>query len=170
MDTSTSIARVVVDVPTRALTEPFAYAVPDELSSRLVVGYPVAVPLGGRRCVGYVVELAASTEYQSKLRAVDAVLGDPLFDEHALGLARWIADTYLAPLSESLKLFLPPGGAPKVVQTESGWTYQGAQLRAASVRLVTRVEGSSYVPSRRATAQRDGLAALAEGPVTLSEL
>lgn len=170
MEPGTLIARVVVDVPARALTEPFDYSVPGHLRETVAVGCPVAVPFGPRRCVGYVVELLGSTDYEGTLRDIDAVLGVPLFGEYAIGLASWIADEYVAPLSESLRLFLPPGGAPRVVRTEDGWAYEGRQMQPASDRLVTRTEGSGYSLRPNATVQRAVLEALATGPVTTAEL
>ncbi|MRS13190.1 MAG: primosomal protein N' [Actinobacteria bacterium] len=170
MDTSPLIARVVIDVPARALSEPFDYRVPTHLQADVTVGCPVAVPFGKRRCVGYVVSLGGTTAYGGELRDIDGVLGVPVFDGHAIGLAEWIASEYLAPLSEALRLFLPPGGAPRVVKTEHGWAYQGRQARAVSDSLVTRVEGAGFTPSTRATVQRAVLEALADGPVTVSEL
>ena len=83
-----TVARVVLDVPARALTEPFDYAVTPDLADEIGVGMPVAVPFGPRRAVGYVVELADTSEYTGALRPVDAVLGTALFDGHALDLAR----------------------------------------------------------------------------------
>lgn len=170
MNERASIARVVVDVPSRALSEPFDYAVPPELGSAVVVGCPVAVPLGARRCVGYVVSLANETSYTRELRPIDAVLGVPLFDEHAVSLAEWVAHEYLAPLSEALKLFLPPGGAPRVVKGPEGWTYEGRQLSASVERLVLLADGASFSPRSNAAVQRAVLEALAAGPVTTAEL
>jgi len=55
------IAQVVVDIPARALSEPFDYTVPAGLAAHCGIGCPVAVPLGTRRCVGYVVALGSSS-------------------------------------------------------------------------------------------------------------
>ena len=166
-----TVARVVIDVPARALTEPFDYAVPPHLVSALGVGMPVAVPFGPRRAVGYVVELAAESAYEGTLRPVDAVLGTALFDEHALELARWIAHEYVAPLSEALRLFLPPGGAPRVVRGADGtWAYEGRQTAPVSTRIVTRAADCPFTPRSNAVVQRAVLEALSEGPVTLPEL
>lgn len=164
------IARVIVDVPARALSEPFDYAVPAELASDVAVGCPVAVHLGPRPCVGYVVELGGKSAYAGTLRPLDAVLGVPLFDETALELASWIAGEYVAPLSEALKLFLPPGGAPRAVRTPDGWRYEGRQMAAASETLVMRAADSTFVPRANAMVQRAVLEALSAGPVTTAEL
>ncbi|MBN2847157.1 MAG: primosomal protein N' [Coriobacteriia bacterium] len=172
MNTAPRIAAVVVDVPARALTEPFDYLVPERLTESVALGCPVAVPLGPRRCVGYVVGISGETSHPGVLREIDAVLGVPIFDERALSLAQWVATEYVAPLSESLKLFLPPGGAPRVVHTDNGdWVYEGRQIAPASVRLISRTAAAEgYTPRGNASVQRAVLEALAAGPVALSEL
>ncbi len=169
MQTTAHIARVVVDVPTRELTEPFDYSVPADLA-HVAVGCPVAVPFGGRICVGYVVRLTSSTSFSGALKPLGAVLGMPLFDVGALAIAEWIADEYVAPLSEALKLFLPPGGAPRAVRGENGWELTGRQMSVGSDRLVVRNVASTHIPPTRATVQRSVLDALAAGPLSSSEL
>jgi len=164
------IARVVVDVPARALTEPFDYAIPDEMRGTVLVGCPVAVPFGPRPCVGYVVERVAESAFAGTLRPIEAVLGSPLFGEHAIGIAQWISEEYVCPLSESLRLFLPPGAAPRIVRGPDGWSLEGRQTRPASERLVTLVADSGHVPAARATVQRAVLEALSAGPLTSGEL
>jgi primosomal protein N' (replication factor Y) len=106
------IARVVVDVATRALSEPFDYLVPPALSGSAVAGVPVLVPFGGRHVVGYVVERAESSSFEGALRPLEAVLGDALFLPHAFELASWIAEEYVCTLADAMRLFLPPGGSP----------------------------------------------------------
>lgn len=172
MENPMTIASVVIDVPARAVSEPFDYLVPESLRARVSIGVPVAVPFGPRRVVGYVVGLGDESTFSGRLRPVDAVLGTALFDEYALELARWIAHEYVAPLSEALRLFLPPGGAPRVVRTESGeWAFQGRQTAPASLKLVSRTEAANgFVPRPNALVQRAVLEALSEGPVTLPEL
>jgi primosomal protein N' (replication factor Y) len=170
MKSSDRIARIVVDVPARALTEPFDYEIPASLADDLAVGCPVAVPFGGRTCVGYVVGLSPDSAYEGSLKPVQAVLGMPLFDEHALDLAAWIAAEYLAPLSEALKLFLPPGGAPRAVHSAEGWVLQGRQIAVGAERLVSLTEGEAHAPRANAHVQKAVLDALSSGPLTTAEL
>jgi len=172
MDTASHIASVVVDIPAKALSEPFDYVVPAELAGKVRVGVPVAVPFGNRRVVGYVVGTPDRTEYKGALRAIEGVLGTALFDGDALEVAEWIASEYVAPLSEALKLFLPPGGAPRVVRGDDGtWRYEGRQTAPASVQLVSRTQvADEFVPRQNAVVQRAVLEALRAGPVTLGEL
>jgi primosomal protein N' (replication factor Y) (superfamily II helicase) len=106
------IARVIVDTTTRALDRAFDYAVPEDLSDAVRVGVPVVVPLGSGQEVGYVVGETAESAHA--LKPVRAVLGPPLFDDAALKIAAWIASAYLSTLADALRLFLPPGGAPRI--------------------------------------------------------
>lgn len=170
METQPVIARVIVDVPARALSEPFDYAVPEALRAEVSIGCPVAVPLGPRRCVGYVVGLSGRSDYAGQMRDIDAVLGVPVFAEDALAIAEWIAEEYVAPLSEALRLFLPPGGAPRVARTAHGWSYEGRQMAPTAEKLVTLVEVSGFVPRANAHVQKAVLEALASGPLTTGEL
>jgi primosomal protein N' (replication factor Y) (superfamily II helicase) len=114
-----NVARIVVDVPTRALSEPFDYAVPEAVREGVVVGAAVLVPLGGQRVVGYVVGLSSSTEFEGRLKPIEAVLGDAVFRSHAPELARWISREYVCPLADAMHLFLPPGGSPSAIAVYS---------------------------------------------------
>jgi primosomal protein N' (replication factor Y) len=126
------VARVVVDVPTRALSEPFDYAVPEVLSGVVAVGVPVVVPFGGQRVVGYVVERVAASSFGGRLRAIEAVLGEPLFGEHGYELAAWISREYVSTLADAMRLLLPPGGSPSAVAAYTvGSARPAGPLRAA---------------------------------------
>lgn len=166
------VARVVVDVRTRTLDEPFDYAIPEALASDVAIGCAVLVPLGPRSVVGYVVSLADASEI-ARLKPIAAVLAKPLFGEGTFALARWIADEYAAPLSEALRLFLPPGGAPRLVRHETPegveWRLASPTVKAAEERLVTLVD-TAFEPARAARLQRSIVDALREGPVTVGEL
>ena len=127
------IARVVVDVPTRALSEPFDYEVPEALDRAVSVGVPVVVPFGGQRVVGYVVERIGSSSFEGRMRAIEAVLGEPLFGAHGFGLASWISHEYVATLADALRLLLPPGGSPSAVAVYTA----GAERPAGPLRAAT---------------------------------
>lgn len=172
MSHSDAIARVVVDVPARALTEPFDYRVPDHLLGQVTVGVPVIVPFGPRRSVGYVVALASESAFADRLRPIEAVAGTAVFDEGALELAEWIAHEYVASLADALRLFLPPGSAPSVRRQSDGtWQVVGRQLGAVTDTLVTLTPaGEAFEPRANATLQRRVLEALRVGPVTMGEM
>lgn len=166
------VAQVVVDVPTRSIEEPFDYLVPEDAGD-VAVGSCVLVPLGGRVVVGYCVGLSSSSAHD-RLRPVIAALDGVFFDARAVAVARWLAREYVAPLSESLRLFLPPGATPKAAKVTEGedvqWTLVRPATGAVDDRWACRVAGAGYEPARSATMQRALLVALAAGPVRVAEL
>jgi primosomal protein N' (replication factor Y) len=86
----------------------FTYELPPELEDVVRPGHLVWAPFGHQEVQGFVlahVDAAArATRPISRLARPEPVLTDA-----QLELAKWIADYYLAPLVETIKLFLPPG-------------------------------------------------------------
>ncbi|MCE5191634.1 MAG: primosomal protein N' [Actinomycetia bacterium] len=166
------VAHVVVDVRTRALDAPFDYGIPPHLASAVAIGCPVLVPLGGRRAVGFVVGLSDVSRY-GDLKDIEAVLGEALSRNDAFELARWIADEYAASLADAMRLFLPPGGTPRVVRHEAdgvvSWELVRPTVSAAEDRVVTLLD-PAFEPLATAHLQRSILEALRAGPVTSGEL
>ena len=75
-------------------------------------GTQVVVPFGGRTVTGFVLGPGVLPEGAGavKPREIEAVVsGEPAFDEEMLGLCRWAADYYQAPLGEMLRAGLPQG-------------------------------------------------------------
>lgn len=168
------IAKVIVDVRTRSIAEPFDYAIPEELAQLVRTGVPVLVPLGPRSVVGYVVALADSSELR-RLKPLEAVLGESLFDDGAWQLAQWVADQYAAPISEAVRLLLPPGGAPRVTRVQSVdgavcWELQHPAVSAVADTIVERTSEDEPALPANARMQRSILEALRLGPVTAAEL
>jgi primosomal protein N' (replication factor Y) (superfamily II helicase) len=164
-----SIAQVIVDVPSRQVDRPFDYAIPAALEG-VCVGQCVLVDFGGRPVVGYVVGVVADSAVE-KVKPVAAALGGPYFDANAVATAHWIAERYLCALSEALRLFLPPGGTPRVRRVGESWELVRAGVGPVDDRWATlTTAGQEYTPSSRATSQRALLDALAAGPVRVAEL
>ncbi|MEN6430555.1 MAG: primosomal protein N', partial [Coriobacteriales bacterium] len=167
-----TVARVIVDVKTRALAKPLDYAIPTVLESRVRVGVPVLVPLGARRVVGYVVDTAAVSD-QAALRELEDVLDESLFDEAGRDLALWIAQEYAAHPIDALRLVMPPGSAPSLLRVSaqggSTWALRKPTVKALEDRVVEVIE-AGYTPPGHARLQRSVLDALRAGPVLMSEL
>ena len=53
-------ASVVLDIPTRALSEPFAYGIPRPLANEAQIGSTVLVHFGNRAAAGYLVDIRLS--------------------------------------------------------------------------------------------------------------
>lgn len=124
----TAYARVVLDIPTRALSEPFAYGIPLSLANEAQIGSTVLVHFGNRAAAGYIVDIAPELgDLQgndaldpTRIKRIEAILSKPLFTAEAARIARWMSREYVATLSECLRLFLPPGGSPRVVKGDDG--------------------------------------------------
>ena len=173
-------AAIVVDIPTRALSEPFAYAVPDELVADLDVGCTVLVGFGNRPALGYVVQLSsvlgelpgAAALDPAKVKPLRAILAPPACTDRFFELSTWMSREYVAPLAECLRLFLPPGGTPRLRRLEDG-TYEVERPAAPEVteRVVSLMpDAQGYRPPKNATRQRQLIEALSCGPVTTREL
>ncbi|MBI5231137.1 MAG: primosomal protein N', partial [Coriobacteriales bacterium] len=163
-----SVARVVVDIPTRAITEAFDYSVAPGM--QVHVGHAVLVDFGPRPVVGYVVGLAEESTHE-RLKPVREVLDGPYFAERSVEIAEWIARTYITPLSEAVRLFAPPGGTPKAVRSGNGWELRRAGVGPVDDRWAElTADGLTFEPARTATMQRAVLDALRAGPVRTPEL
>ena len=173
-------ASVVVDIPARALSEPFTYAVPGDLAAEVEVGCTVLVGFGRRPALGYAVRIAPSLDDlpgagsvdPARVKPLGAVLAPPSCSPAFFEMAEWMGREYVAPLSECLRLFLPPGGTPRLVRAADG-SYEVARppVPEARERVVSLMpDAQGYLPPRNATRQRQLLEALACGPVTTREL
>lgn len=175
------VARVIVDIQSRELSVPFDYLVPDRLDATAVVGTPVLVPFGPQRVVAYVVERTQSSDIPV-LREIEEVLGEPLFAPWAFALAQEIAREYIATLADSMRLFLPPGGTPKVERIYSiagsrperglgAATYdavaEAGELTSGALRRLgaSAPQAASRLVTSGALARRYHLLAAAAGPV-----
>ena len=78
------------------------------------IGQPVVVPLRSGRAVGFITGFTDDLEFDlSQLKSIDARLSDePLFDELALKIARWMSAYYHCPLPDCLAGWVPAGATP----------------------------------------------------------
>ncbi len=128
-----AILRVALDVPLRRL---FDYLPPSTGAALIEPGIRVRVPFGSQKLVGFVVELAESSELPAaKLKPALAVLDSaPLLDKAALELLKWAAEYYHHPIGEALAAAVPKAlrmGVPAVAREER-WvmTAEGAEAKS----------------------------------------
>ncbi len=142
------VALVAVPVPMHtALT----YKVPATLRGRLRPGSRVRVPVGPRKVVGVLLEIADEVpaevaEKGFKLRPlIDRLDREPVLDGALLDLAHFIADYYMAPIGEVVRTMLPsdlpPWGDRKVWLTDAGAISPPRDDAEAAVVDVLRNEG-----------------------------
>jgi len=171
-----SVARVIVDVAARSLDRSFDYAIPVELAERVRVGVPALVDFAGRPAVAYVVEVSDCPSVEDVvLKPIMDVLGEPAFRENVATVAEWISKEYVCGLSEALRLFLPPGGTPRIqrIESESGHTYrlEPPRVKPQEVRWYRlRPDADATTLRPNAHRQRAVLDSLSEGWVSGPEL
>src|ERR1039458_4441016 len=92
------------------IDQPFTYALPETLRHRVQVGCRLVVPFGSRKMTGVLLRChddPPGMATREALRLIDAV---PVLDSELLGLGRWIAGYYCAPLGDVLRGMLPLAG------------------------------------------------------------
>ncbi|MCB0184380.1 MAG: hypothetical protein KDE31_08950, partial [Caldilineaceae bacterium] len=101
---SDSAALVSTSLDDDSTVQLFHYHLPPALESTIVPGHLVWVPFGAQQVQGVVVRHASASPVPTRavLRLARSV---PVLTPIQLALAAWIADYYVAPLSEAVKLF-----------------------------------------------------------------
>ncbi|TVY00691.1 primosomal protein N' [Cohnella terricola] len=104
-----TVARVIVDVPSRDTDRPFDYLIPDRLAGWVEVGSRVAVPFGPRTLQGIVTGIAEDADVAyAKLKPLEDVLDAlPPLSPELVELAEWISRRWLCPLTVALQAMLP---------------------------------------------------------------
>ncbi len=108
-----AIARVAIDIPLRRL---FDYAIPKELEEKAKVGARVLVPFHGRKTVGFVTEIARTSEVPlEKLKAVVKLVDpdEPPLAPDILALGMWAAGYYACGPGEAFAAAVPQDTAPR---------------------------------------------------------
>jgi primosomal protein N' (replication factor Y) len=118
------IARIAVFLP---ISKTFDYAVPEGMEVR--PGTRVWTPWGRRSVEGVVVELDPPDSPQA-VRPISRLVEAPPIRADLMSLGAWIADYYLAPLGEVLRLMLPAGGRARA-RRSAALTPLGAELAAS---------------------------------------
>ena len=91
-----------------AALQTFHYHLPPELLGSVQPGHLVWVPFGRQTLQGIVVGLAEAAPVATK-PIKRLARPQPVLTPAQIALSFWIADYYVSPLSEAVKLFLPPG-------------------------------------------------------------
>ena len=129
-------------------SQEFTYRLPDHLAEAASPGLLVQVPLQSGTALGVISSLEplppAGLAPEAIRDLVDILDPLPVATTLQLELARWISETYLAPLSQSLRLMLPPGLEDRtfvVVQRRPGPADRLSAEEAQLLRLLDKQAG-----------------------------
>ena len=107
---------VILDSASRQLDRPFTYAVPPALHDSVEVGSMVVIPFSNSMHVGFVIDFCERPDLAKIRPIVDVIDEPPVFSRDMVELCKWMAGYYLSPLSQALRLVLPPGRARQVLE------------------------------------------------------
>ncbi len=97
----------------------FTYALLPSLAHRAQPGCRVVVPFSGRKLTGVILALRETAD-APRVLSVERLLDEqPVFSPELIGLARWTAAYYCAPLGEVLRTMAPLGGEIRSSKTYS---------------------------------------------------
>lgn len=184
------LASVILDIPTQALDAPYTYLLPEEGGTlfpesaadnafAVQVGCAVLVPFGHRQAVGFVVSLFEAQAGDprladmdpAKLKRIICAVSHPYFNEVGAHCARFLADRYIAPFSSCIRLFMPPGGVPRMERIDGRWQLTQPLVRQVDERWVRLTPAAaSFTPRKGAVKQEQIIAALTQGDLRVSEL
>lgn len=120
------MAKVIVDVPSRATNRPFDYLVPLDMQPWIGVGSRVAVPFGPRTVQGFVISLHGQAEMNyAKMKYVQDLLDViPPLSKDLVDLAIWMSHQYACSIISCLQVMIPAslkGKAEKYIQFNSDY-------------------------------------------------
>ena len=166
------VATVVLDIPTQAFDRGFSYEIPSSMEG-ISVGCAVLVTFGRRDAVGFVVSLETkeAKDLAFNIKPIKQVLTEPFFTESGAQCAQFLADRYVAPLSSCIRLFVPPGGAPRVERVAGRWQLTNPLTRQVDERWIVRLPAAdNFTPRKNAVKQRAVLQALEQGDLRVSDV
>lgn len=135
------LADIALPVP---VDQVFTYLIPPEMSSLVQKGVRVLVPFGRKHLTGVVVGLPQTTTVKGLRPIKDILDSRPAFSHEMLKLTRWIADYYLVPWGESLRVATPQGLASQskaVVRIADGMGPQVAGGAKQQKKILQLLEG-----------------------------
>ncbi len=143
-------AELVINIEA-ALAGTFHYHIPTDLRGTLLIGHLVEVEFGRRLAQGIVVALADQAPVPETKPIIGLIDPGPVVQPWQIALARWLADTYLAPLNACLRLMLPPGltrWADVTLDVDPTWDGAG-RLTETQRRLVDLLEKRGFLRGRQ---------------------
>ncbi|MFZ1770925.1 MAG: primosomal protein N', partial [Caldilinea sp.] len=132
----------------------YHYHLPPELENVVAPGHLVWAPFGAQEVQAIVLRLAPTTPVQTKA-ILRLARPEPVLTTSQIELAAWIAEMYVAPFSETIRLFLPPGLLSRATRAPAARVRRELRVGLAMMPEAARTQ---LVTLGRATAQADVLA------------
>ena len=107
-------AEVFVNIPVKRVAHAYSYRVPESFSF-IGTGWRVVVPFGGRRVEGFVVQVTQTEDDDARLKDIIGTVDDEAwFTPQMIEASRSLADFYLCPTAEIMRLFMPGKSGVKI--------------------------------------------------------
>ncbi|MBP5200442.1 MAG: primosomal protein N' [Schwartzia sp.] len=107
-------AEVFINIPVKRVAHAYSYRVPEAFSC-INAGWRVVVPFGGRRVEGFVVQITQTEDEDPRLKdIVGAVDDEAWFTPQMIEASRSLANFYLCPTAEIMRLFMPGKSGVKI--------------------------------------------------------
>lgn len=103
-----NFAEVIVNIPTKSITNSYYYSVPDNLKEKVSIGHLVKVPFGRQIQTGFVIGFCDKVSFPTK-EIIEILAEEPFFSEELLRTSKWVSKYYLCSLHSALELIVPFG-------------------------------------------------------------
>ena len=131
-------------------SQTFTYGIPPNRRGLYMPGQVVWVPFGRSQRQGVILRLVDSAPSDIQIKPLaEPVTLQPALTPAQIELAHWLATTYLAPLSECVKLILPPGfgaQAQVIVEHTPGAPAHISELTPAQQALLLHLNQYGAIP------------------------
>ena len=145
-------ARVVVDIPARALNRSFTYSVPEDIQEKIETGHVAEVPFGRQCCLGVIIEVfneLSEDDKKYELREIIALPEElPFWNGELMNLVRLMRTLYGGTWYESFQTVVP---APVLQRMKAMWS----KKRILPARKKKNAEAAEVYPEIPLTRAQD---------------
>ncbi len=136
-------ARVIIDL---SLDRIFDYRIPGELEKEIRVGSRVRIPFGSATKSGYVLDVAASSNYDGEIRTLLGLEKAGHLPESLIKLGLWMSDYYCCSREQAVRTLLPGAVRRGIVRAKTLVAYRVAEPRTAKAFIENNRDKKSVAP------------------------
>ncbi len=111
------IAEIWANVKVKSINQTYNYKIPENLNF-ITAGWRVTIPFGRQKIDGFVINVfdGDPNDFEFELKEIISAVDDEAwFSEEMMISAKWLANFYLCPLSQTMSLFMPGEKSKKIV-------------------------------------------------------